>query len=176
MAKVKELHLEPLSKALARRLIEEFPEWEAYLGSAEREEDGLVVNILRIVVPSANPQMADPLEITAELDRFVYAHWFFVTDTFRWHIDWPYYHLAPHFGDGSPSPWENDPRGLDQIVEWLLAFLDERIVAYHWRDSDKVGGGGYCKPEAIQSYLREGRELVVHSWRGTHDDVRTGPS
>jgi hypothetical protein len=174
MVSIKKLHLEPLSKALARKFVDEFPELEASVGKAEKEQDGLLVNVLYVIVPSAHPQITAPMEIQVALDRIVSAHWF-TTERFRWGTDWVYYHVAPHFGDNSPRPWESDPSGIERVVEWLRAFFNEQIVAFYLRDSDQTMGAGYCEPDAVQGYVCEGREITVRSWRGTYDNVLKAP-
>lgn len=169
MPKPRELKLEPFSLALARRILEAFPDWEPYLGRAVREEEGLVAHVLQIEVPSANRNVRQPLRIVAELDRIVYVYWFPIAPSFTWHFDWVEYHSVRPYMD-----WRSDPSGFKAIVEWLREFVSEERVAAVWYEGERWSAGGaprLSELEAMAPSNADGR--LVRSWRGTHDEGPT---
>jgi hypothetical protein len=164
MPKLKDLKLEPYSKELARRLLEAFPAYEPYLGRAEREEEGLLVYVLHLKIPSANPEISEPLEIVVDTDRIVLATWFTMGKDRRWDIDWVYY-----FGNPLPNPWEDDPIGLDRIVNWLRAFTGEEVVAHVGLRGGNVDSWGACALDQVANHHQNSDGVVVRSWRGTQN-------
>lgn len=50
------------------------------------------MHVLQVEVPSANPDVRQPLTISAEPDGIVYAYRFPISPTFRWNVDSVTYH------------------------------------------------------------------------------------
>lgn len=169
MSKLRHLQLEPFSFALARKILEAFPQWEPYVGRTERKEDGLMAFVLQLDVPSANRDVRQPLRIVAELDRTIYASWFPLSRGMAWHVDWIDY----AFGN-PPLNWREDASGFDRIVDWLRGFVAEEHVAAIWRQEDTTGlWGAFPLSDLAETEARRGRASVVRSWRGTWDAGKT---
>jgi hypothetical protein len=168
MPKLKDLKLEPYSLALARTILEAFPQWEPFFGRAVRVENDLLAHVLQLEVPSANPDVRQPLRIVAELDRVVYAFWFPVSKTYTWHVEW-----VDHASFNPLPPaanWRAESAGFDRIVQWLRGFVAEEHVATVWFRQGEWTASGNPTVDELQGQIAERKDdLLVRSWRGTHD-------
>ena len=169
MSRLRDLHLEPFSLALARKILKAFPAWEAFVGRSERTEDGLLAYVLDLQVPSTNLDVRQPLRILVELDRAVFASWFPISTASSWNVEWVGYAY-----EHPPLDWREDDSGFDQIVGWLREFIKDERAAAVWRQDDgTILSGSSMLGELAQNETRLGAASVVRSWRGTWDAGRT---
>jgi hypothetical protein len=168
------LGLETFSFACAKTLIDRHPDWLPFVEPVEKPVDGVLVRLLAINLPSANPSVLEPLRVVVDLGKIVTASWFPMNGESRWNYDWIMYMHPTLY----KKNWPGEEHGFDIIAEWIERFTSEQIVAI-WSQNDERGNGSFGAVEADDvrtgNYRRGKKRTTIRSWRGSLDLDLVGP-
>ena len=142
------------SQQFAKRLFARHPGWKAYADRYSEGDPELPEYFLEVTIPSANPQVVEPL-IIRTCSKEIVSKWME-----QWHA-----HIFP-------GPTQSMEAHYEEALETIDLFVsDQYLFANRYKDGACLGGWGGMAGAMPKEYLQpqHGQTTVVRSWRGTYD-------